>query len=36
MTKETFISRLHLLLDVHKEDDLRDIEKLAIEYETDE
>jgi len=36
LTKETFISRLHLLLDVNKEDDLRDIERLAIEYETDE
>jgi len=33
MTKETFVRKLYLLLESHKEEDLRDIEKLLVEYE---
>lgn len=33
MEKEIFIRRLFEILEAHKEDDLRDIEKLLVEYE---
>lgn len=33
MEKELFIRRLYELLATHKEEDLRDIERLLVEYE---
>jgi len=36
MEKEIFIRRMVELLATHKEEDLRDIERLVIEYENNE
>ncbi len=33
MEKDIFIRRLYELIEAHKEDDLRDIERLLVEYE---